>query len=75
MRKFLRRVLGVESLSAEVRFLSQKVRELSAEKERLELEVTHFKAKTLGISTTQAGKLHAIVKEARRQSKTYVAVA
>ncbi len=75
MRKFLRRLLGVESLSAEVRFLSQKVRELSAEKERLELEVTHFKAKTLGISTTQAGKLHAIVQEARRQSKTYVAVA
>lgn len=75
MRKFLRRLLGVDMLSAEVRFLSQKVRELSAEKERLELEVTHFKAKTLGISTTQAGKLHAIVKEARRQSKTYVAVA
>ena len=75
MRKFLRRVLGVDMLSAEVRFLSQKVRELSAEKERLELEVTHFKAKTLGISTTQAGKLHAIVQEARRQSKTYVAVA
>mgnify|MGYP001810488111 CR=1 FL=1 len=75
MRKFLRRVLGVDMLSAEVRFLSQKVRELSAEKEILELEVTHFKAKTLGISTTQAGKLQAIVKEARRQSKTYVAVA
>jgi|GEM_PF-5945624 len=75
MRKFLRRLLGVDMLSAEVRFLSQKVRELSAEKERLELEVTHFKAKTLGISTTQAGKLHAIVQEARRQSKTYVAVA
>lgn len=75
MKKFLRRVLGVDMLSAEVRFLSQKVRELSAEKERLELEVTHFKAKTLGISTTQAGKLHAIVQEARRQSKTYVAVA
>lgn len=75
MKKFLRRLLGVDMLSAEVRFLSQKVRELSAEKERLELEVTHFKAKTLGISTTQAGKLHAIVQEARRQSKTYVAVA
>lgn len=75
MKKFLRRLLGVDMLSAEVRFLSQKVRELSAEKERLELEVSHFKARALDLSTTQAGKLHAIVQEARRQSKTQMAVA
>ncbi len=75
MKAFLRRALGIDMLSAEVRFLSQKVRELTLEKERLELEVSHFKAKQLNLNTTQAGKLHAIVQEARRQSKTYVAVA
>ncbi len=75
MKAFLRRVLGVDMLSAEVRFLNQKVRELCTENERLELEVTHFKAKALDLSSTQAGKLQAIIKEARRQSKTHVAVA
>lgn len=75
MKQFLRRVLGIESLSTQVVVLNQKVRELYAENERLEMEVTHFKAKALDLSTTQAGRLQAIVKEARRQSKTQMAVA
>lgn len=69
MRAFFRRLLGVDMLSAQVMFLNQKVRELYAENQRLEMEVTHFKAKALNLSTTQAGKLQAIVKEARKQTK------
>lgn len=69
MKEFLRRLLGVDMLSAQVMFLNQKVRELYVENQRLEIEVTHFKAKSLNLNTTQAGKLHAIVKEARRQTK------
>lgn len=69
MKKFLRRLLGVDMLSAQVMVLNKKVRELYLENQRLEMEVTHFKAKSLDLNTTQAGKLHAIVKEARRQTK------
>lgn len=69
MKAFLRRVLGVDALSAQIGFLNKKVQELSLENERLELEVTTFKAKSIGLSTTQAGKLHAIVRDARRASK------
>lgn len=68
MKAFLRRVLGVDMLSVEVRFLSKKVRELSADKDRLELEVSSLKAKSLNLSTTQACKLHAIVRQARKQA-------
>lgn len=75
MKQFLRRVLGIESLSAQVGVLNQKVRQLGFENAKLELEVTYFKAKALDLNTTQAGRLQAIVKEARRQSKTHVAVA
>lgn len=69
MRKFLRRLLGVDMLSAQVMFLSQKVRELKEDNQRLETEVSHFKAKALNLNTTQAGKLQAIVQEARKQTK------
>lgn len=69
MKKFLRRLLGVDMLSAQVMFLNQKVRELYEDNQRLEMEVTHFKAKALNLNTTQAGKLQAIVKEARKQTK------
>lgn len=60
-------------LSAEVRFLNQKVRELCAENERLELEVTHFKAKSLDLSSTQAGKLSHCERSSKRLSKTQMA--
>ena len=69
MRKFLRRLLGVDMLNAQVMFLSQKVRELKEDNQRLETEVSHFKAKALNLNTTQAGKLQAIVQEARKQTK------
>jgi len=69
MKKFLRRLLGVDMLSAQVMFLSQKVRELKEDNQRLETEVSHFKAKALNLNTTQAGKLQAIVQEARKQTK------
>lgn len=66
MKAFLRRLLGIESLSAQVVALNKRVRELAMENERLELEVTHFKAKSIGLNATQAGKLQAIVRDARR---------
>ncbi|MDD4506221.1 MAG: hypothetical protein PHE60_07615 [Sulfurospirillaceae bacterium] len=75
MKAFLRRVLGVDALSAQVGVLNQRVRELKSENERLELEVSMCKAKALDLNTTQAGKLHAIVKEARNASKKMMAVA
>lgn len=69
MRSFLRRLLGVDMLSAQVMFLNKKVRELHEDNQRLETEVSYFKAKALNLNTTQAGKLQAIVKEARRRTK------